>query len=1181
MKRVRIFLFILGVVVAVGVIAVGLALTPAVQRWAVLRAVRDVPGLKLEVSGLSGGLSGVSLRGVRMEKQNVVVTLDRLDADFSLFKAVFARQLVVGRLEATGLMVDASHLSSAKAQAVAAGAPAAAPGLLAQVELPVDLKLDDVRVAGRARLPGQPGKPPLEVEYTIGGGKFAAGQEGQLQLTATVRNPDPAAKVSALRTQAALRATLTAQRTFTKVGLTGLMDAEGPGLSGESQLKVGVEMFQTSAGENYEISLSTQMQGVREQLLNLHAQLPAGSHRYAGDWELKARTAQLEPFLLGGLLPNFDLKGGGDFSLDAHQKNFTVKGNLQGLVSRLEIFDPAWSVFGPLTVDTAFDLSQQDGILNLTSFKVAVASEKPLLEASSVAPLRFDLGKRRLLPEAAGTDRLLHVALHGLPVAWVRPFVKTVEVSGGMITGQLDVFRTPDPQTDALVRGKLLAADIGVVMDGRSLLQKAAVTLLLDATLGAGALNVPVLDLTVSTPEGDSLELQCKLSQAEVKDAPLAVTGRFSATSAKLLAHWLPGAPITAQGDFVFQVQGQVIDFQPGHFELRQAAGKPLLGLTLPQPFSLNLVSHELKARNPGESIARIELGRWPLMLLPLTQPDTTVSGVISQGDFEVTAPAGKVVVKALAPLRLIDVAVAEKNRPQLSGLSIETWPVIEYAGPSKLKIQTGDLVVRNAAKQTLVSLKGDITQSGGSEMQAALTFTLEVPALSGQPLFAGARGVSAGRASGEIRAATGAHTQLEARLTLNGLINAGTGQTLPVANLNFRGLVQPNGAVSIQAPLLIDNAGNRSDLNFALELSPLAHGFSVDGRLTGQHVDLQDFLGVVGVFVAGAASDNAETTLKPANVAPDTVSSWSRFSGQLGLDIKSVTSGKDWTMSGLTGGVAIEPTRLALNKLEAVFSETSRLDAKVELRFTGGAMPYRLTGEYSLSDFDAGKLFKALDPSKPPTVEGLFTMSAKLAGNGETTARALERFEGEIVMTSRQGIFRGLQRASGKVSMATKTVDAVGALASIFGSDKIKQTAEKVAGQTYYVDQLAQSIGEFNYDLLSVRLVRDERLNMTLQDISLVSQEIRLTGHGDITYVADKPLLRQPLNITLAFAARGKIEQILGKLRLLDGSKDELGYSRTKEAVTLGGTLEKPDPTGFFTKIASAKLSEYLDSEN
>jgi hypothetical protein len=165
---------------------------------------------------------------------------------------------------------------------------------------------------------------------------------------------------------------------------------------------------------------------------------------------------------------------------------------------------------------------------------------------------------------------------------------------------------------------------------------------------------------------------------------------------------------------------------------------------------------------------------------------------------------------------------------------------------------------------------------------------------------------------------------------------------------------------------------------------------------------------------------------------------------------------------------------------------------------------------------------------------------------------------------------------------MTSKAVElGASVLGSIFGSEKVTKTAEKVAGQAYFVDQLAQSLGEFNYDLLSVHLTRDDLLNMNLTDISLVSPEIRLSGRGEVEYVAGHPLLEQPLNASLTLAARGKVEQLFGKLRLLDGTKDDLGYARTKETVTLAGTLAKPDPTGFFTRIAQAKLSDLLDNED
>jgi hypothetical protein len=1041
--------------------------------------------------------------------------------------------------------------------------------------------LDGVDIVGQARLPGTVGQPPIEATFTIKGGKFAAGREGTLDLDATLRNPAAGAKVSSLRAQAGLRATLTAQRTFSRISLTTVVDAQGAALAGQTQLKVGAELYGSSAGENYEVTVSTFLQGSAENLLIVHAQLPSGGQAYAGEWDLKARTAQLEPFVLGGNLPDFDARGGGHFSFDAAAGNFALQGEMQGRVSRLESIDPAWRAFGSLELKADFDLGQQGGVLDLRRFKASVASNRPVLDIEATAPIHYDLNKGELLAREGVSDALLRLNLQGLPLGWVRPFVSAADVSGGMITGQLEVMRASASATDARVRGEVGVTDLNVVQEGRALLTKTSITARGEGTLAAGVITVPRIEIEVRTPAGDTLDLTGGLATALAPDAPVSVAARFTASTPKLLERWLPGAPVNAQGEIDVTVKGDVVEVQPGRLEVRQGNGRALMDATIAQPFSLNLATQVISPRDPEAVIVRLALGRLPLSVLPLTEPTAAVGGFLQQADFELGAAAGKITLRALSPVRLVDVSLTQDRQPALTGLSVEARPALEYAGRGNLKFQSGEVTVRNAARSTVVALQLDASQTPGEGAQAVLNFTLEVPALSTQPLFAGAQAVSAGSASGEMRASLGALTQLEARVTLNGLVAADTGLTLPVANVGFRARVQPNGATAVQVPVLLDNGGRRSDLDFALELSPLGQGYSVDGRLSGNQVELEDLLSVLGVFSASAAPDSSDKPVPAAQVPPDVTAAWARFSGRLGLDIKAVTRGETWAMTGLTGSVAIEPSLVTLQKLQASFSETSRLAAKMEMRFTGGAMPYRFTGDYSLNDFDTGRLFQAIDPTKPPTVEGLFNISGRLAGNGETMTRALDRAQGEFQLTSRQGIFRGLQRTSTKLSMTSKAVElGASVLGSLLGSDKATKTAEKVAGQAYFVDQLAQGIGEFKYDLLSVRLSRDELLNMNLENISLVSPEIRLNGRGTVSYVVGKPLLEQPLNATLSFAARGKIEQLFTKARLLDGSKDELGYSRTKEPVTLGGTLAKPDPTAFFTKIAQSKLADFLDME-
>src|SRR5882757_2301846 len=65
MKPVRLLLILLGVFLALVLVAGGVALVPAVQRWAVLRAARGTPGLKFEAATVAAGLNRLSLAGVK------------------------------------------------------------------------------------------------------------------------------------------------------------------------------------------------------------------------------------------------------------------------------------------------------------------------------------------------------------------------------------------------------------------------------------------------------------------------------------------------------------------------------------------------------------------------------------------------------------------------------------------------------------------------------------------------------------------------------------------------------------------------------------------------------------------------------------------------------------------------------------------------------------------------------------------------------------------------------------------------------------------------------------------------------------------------------------------------------------------------------------------------------------
>lgn len=1177
MKPVRSLPILLGILLGLVLAAGGLLLTPAVQRWALLRAMQARPDLQFEAATVAASLSQVRLGGVRFRESGVTVQIGQLEAEYSLWQLLLKRQLVIGRLSGRGLLVDASKLSARRANAAAAGAPAAAPGRLTQIELPVGLVLADCLLEGRVLLPGSAGGPPVEATCRISGGKIAPGREGELVLGADLKNPATDSRVTTLRAELRLRVRQTGQKTFSHVSLTAVVEAEGRKLSGQEQLRIAASLAKTAEGENYEFSVDTLMGGRAEKVLALNATLPAGGKEYAGSWQLLARTAQLEPFFLGPGLPDFSARGDGRFTYTPLTGAAGLQGSLSAEASRLEAWEPAWRAIGAVKLSARFDVTGVDGVARLNQLHVTVAGDQPVLELSAAQTAEINFKERRLQIGGTAPGEALTLTLHGLPLAWVRPFVQTVDISGGLITGQLAITGQSDRLLLRAVQ-PLRVSRLNVVEAGQLLLSKADVTLGFDAVLTQTELQATVSEFTLQTPSGDSLTAQAKVTLPAGPDPAVTIVASYQADLPTLLAPWLPFGRINAAGEADFTLTGKKIELRRLLTAVTDAAGQDIIKATALRPFTFDLATQQAVMVGTPDSkmVLRLDFARLPLATLPMPWPGIKLGGFVADGELVLEVDGDKVRVRAPHPMILGNVSLKQQGRPLLTGLHIDAQPLFEMSGKAQTRFDTGDINVLGPSGARMAKLRAEGSQASASDLRGALNFTLEVPALAPQPMFAGTKAVSAGRASGEVRVALGSTRQVEARMTVNGLVASASNEILPVANLSFRAVVQPDGKIAVQAPLLLDRAGFRSDLGIAVDLTPAGRGYLLDGRLTGQQVELTDVLAVLGVFMASVpdTTQRAEPA-GPALAVAETKPAWSRLTGRLALEVKSVVRGADWAMSGLTGLVVIEPADITLQKLEATFGEKGGFAAKGLVSFTRGPQPYDLAGDFSLTEFDAGKLFKALDPARPATIEGVFTVAGRFTGSGETPGRTFERSHGTFELTGRQGIFRGLQRTTNKVSLATKAVDLVG---SLFGSSKV---VEKVAGAAYHVDQLAQSLGELNYDQLNVKLRRDQSLNVALEDISLVAPEIRLSGKGTVTYVPDQPLLQQPLSVSLSIAGRGKVEEQLGKLRLLNGARDELDYARTKETLTLGGTLARPDPTAFFTRLATAKLADLLAPEN
>jgi hypothetical protein len=1196
MKPVRPLLIALAALVALSVVVAGVARLPRVQRWAVLRAAAGQPELKFQLESISAGPSTLALRDVQLTRHGVTVKLARLDAEYSLIQLLLHRQLQLDRLAAQGLVIDATRASRRRTGAGAVAAPAAAPGAIAQVALPFALVVGEVEITGQALLSGAHGRPAVPVEFRVAGGGLAPGRAGRLQRKAPVAHDPPGARVAALQVQATLQLRQSLQRTFDRIGATAIVDADGPQFAGQNQLKLAAELARITSGESYLLQLDTLREGRTENVLAVSARLPTGQGTFAGEWTLNARTAQLEPFFLGARLPKFDLRGSGRFTLSPSTRAFTVQGGLQGEATELEALEPALRAIGPIRLRSEFDVAEEDGVARLTKLAVALSGEKQaVLELNAAGAAAFNFRERRLQLGGAATGEVLRLKLLGLPLAWARPFITGIDVSGGAVTGEI-VFAVAEGQKlTAQTIAPIRVDDVNLVRAGRLLLGQAELALEAEAELSAGSAQLALRRFGLRTAAGDQAAAAVRVSAPAGLQWPVAITGDFNAELPKLLAPWLPLGPLRARGAVDFTLQPDRIEWRRlsaeasavGQSGTSEGSARPLFRLGLARAFALDLAT--LQAADAGADdveLAQITLGRISLPAMARPASGLSVDGALTHGEFAFAAQGGKLVLRAKSPLTLADVVVRHRNKLLLDRVAVQVSPAIELANGRVARAASGDIALRDSDGAALATLNGEVARAVDGGLRGGLTFNFDLPALASQPLLAHARALLAGRASGEIRAAIdGGAAQVEARATLNGLVSREGNQALPVANASLRLMASPDGRLSVQAPLLLDRAGQRSDLNFSAEGARTDAGFRFDGRLTGERIELGDALllfAAAGAPLASAGPESAAAQARALSPPPaDEKPFWAGFTGQLALDLKSVTRGQDWAMSGLTGRLTVEPEHMRLQKLEADFGEKSRLAAKGGFAFAPGPDPYRFTGDFTLAEFDTGRLLKAFDPSRAPTVEGIFSVAGRFEGLGLTLADTLDRMRGQFNLTSRQGVFRGLKRSTDKLSVASKAVEFGAALGSIFKTGRVKEAVEKVAGNAYYVDQLAQALGEFAYDHFSLELGRDAALNVELQNISLVSPEVRLLGRGRVTYEAGKSWLEQPLNVSLHLASRGKIEQLFGRLRELDGTRDDLGYARSRNPVVIGGTLARPDPTPFFTRVAASKLTDLLAPDN
>jgi hypothetical protein len=611
---------------------------------------------------------------------------------------------------------------------------------------------------------------------------------------------------------------------------------------------------------------------------------------------------------------------------------------------------------------------------------------------------------------------------------------------------------------------------------------------------------------------------------------------------------------LTRRGD-VLQIQQFSADF---------AGAKPVASVRALQTFEFNPRTGDLTA-DASRDLVGITLQGLPLAWAQPFLSGLTVSGGDIQGEFVATAGGGGLTLRPKIPLTLANLSVAKDGSPLIAGVDFSVSPSIDYT-PQGWQVMLSSFEAKRGNNPVL-TLEAKAGQLIGQDrpIKATGKIQLNLPEVLAQSGAGGAAPLTAGDASLEFSASLGTKQEIQAKLAVTNLVAADpklASEKLPAITTDLRADREASGKISLNLPLMVERDGRKSDLNLTGSLLPNSSGYVVDAHVTSELLIVDD----VKIFGApfGSATEAPPPTEK--NPPRDHAPPWAGLSGKLTLALKKIVYSDSLEVSGVGGTLRIEAGSLKLEGLKAGVGADGELKLNGDVAFNEKVMePYSLKAEVALNNFDSVPLFRAINPSKVPTVEGKFNLSSELNGTGANLAALAERTRGDVQLISKGGIFRGLRSDTAEMIKAAPStlsgiVTGIGSLLGKDAAEKAAQFGSEINKRGKLVSEIATALAEIPYDQLSVSVVRGASLNIELKDFTLISPEVRLGGTGTILYQAGVPLLAQMLDLRLQLAARGKLAETMKKASLLGETQDNLGYTAFALPVQIGGSLENTD---------------------
>lgn len=1215
MKALRIVGIVVGGLLVVAAVVVGLVFLPAVQTWAVRKAVADRPGMTLEVGRVAVGLSSAEIGDVRVTKDGALVSIKRIHARYSAWNYITSNKIDVDQAELDGLAVDLRQMKvpAPASQPVAVPSPAAqvAPafvGVLQLVQLPFDLRVARLSAKGGVTLPdGQ------TVALDVQGGDIENGKRGRIDWKIDFADGRKAVAVGAAHASGGIAVRITNDRRIDEIELQNTATVQGAGLPSDA-IAVTVKATQAAPGadENYAAQVALVRQQKSEPLLKADVRFDAAARLFTGTWQAGVRSEQLAAMLAGFGLPETAVDGTGKFTYKPEGGAVTAEGEINARLSRLQTLSPALEAVGAMRLRTVFSAGFANEVASLKRLELEAANDdgKRLLQVVTRQNVAFNTRDKRVTLADPAAE-LAQVSVQGLPLAWAQPVLKPIAIKGGELSLRLSAgaeadgsrvrMRTIEP---VMLRGVILREGDKVLVDGLSL----SLSPQIDYNGAKAEVSASLEAIDLSLPPGDSVKGRVTAHVTALTAAAPVVS--FAVTLQEKLVSVLkpylpidPG-PLSADTQLEGRLEGQALQLGKFSMTVKRQGGALLASTETLQPLALNLASVRVTPADTGKPAVRVRLGEVPLAWAEAFVPKSKFDGGLSGGVLEV----------GLRSLEDLDVRTAEAIALRGIGAQIDGQSLaraldlsLELSAAKKGETATFDVRGLNVrqGEASLVRFAAAGSAAIGAKFSASAKGTIDadLPSLTKQPALAPYATLSRGNVAIAFDVTAAESLRAQAQVKVRQLVTSQGNKNLADVDISVDGSFNADGSGgSAKIPLIVTQGTRKSDVTVDASFGRTKAGMTFQAKVNGSQLVVDDLQAFAALAPQGAKAENvkgaasAQTPSGSAATIParrtttaaadrrtaasasgagvasasgstqsgivpdrDAEAFWKGTAGGVEIALDKILYGETYRIQNLRCAAKIDDTQLALEKLEGRFNDNP-FAVGASISFAGAQpQPYTLAGKVKIDQFDVGAFLRGSSPNDKPQLETKVSVTVDVGGKGGTALDLAKNVYGKFDVVGTPGVLRALGKRGETVGTVAKVIGIVGALR---GSDTTMATAE-----------LASELNEMRFERFTMRAERGADLTVKLTSLEFISPTIKLTGNGSLANKPGVPIDQQPIQVVLQLAGKDHMAMLLNKAALLSGDKDAQGYYLMTRSFELGGTPSKPDSSQLWKIIGEAGL--------